>query len=74
MLRKFLNNNFGFSGLETLKSQNTGEEITLVNLIESIEKKGEAPEIIDNIRTYCTDDKRKVKLYLMNVRENTIQG
>ncbi|MHC1681937.1 MAG: hypothetical protein AB6733_03150 [Clostridiaceae bacterium] len=73
MLRKFLNNNFGFSGYETLRSQNTGKEIKLVNLIELLEKKGKALDIMDNIRKYCTDDEIKVKFYLMNVMENTLE-
>lgn len=72
MLRKFLNNNFGFSGLETLRSQSSDKEIVLVDLIESLEEKGKASEVIDDIKLYCTDDKPKVQLYLMNVMENTI--
>lgn len=70
MLRKFLNNNFGFSGLETLSSQNTGKETKLVSLIESLEKKGKALEIIDNIKKYCIDEKTKVQLYLLDVMDN----
>lgn len=73
MLRKFLNNNFGFSGLETLKSQSTDKEVVLVDLIETLEEEGKASEIIDDIKLYCNDEIPKVQLYLMNVMENTIE-
>lgn len=72
MLRKFLNNNFGFSGLETLKSQNADKEIVLVELIETLEEKGSALNVIENIKQYCKDDKFTVQLYLTSIMESAI--